>query len=303
MTTVRKALAEDFEAVLPLLLHFNADAEKWKALFFNHWQHQEDYYGFVLTDGDRIVGFLGAIFSSREINGRKEKFCNLSTWIVDEHYKKHGLSLFLPVLELEDYTVTNFSSAEKTYIISKKLGFEDVEFNLQYVFPFPRFGFKDNIKLEYSLPRICQILHGPDLRIFEDHIKFDCHHILITRGEEYCYLILKKTKAYLKPVYYMNRIFQKVLKTSFIQENAFLGHVHYVSNKPLFKEVIAGAVFPVCAKLKVLGLLLNSSWLTGVDDVSIQPYKTFSSPLFKSKTIQKENIDTLYSEIFLINNQ
>lgn len=301
MVTVRKAYVEDFDGILPLLLKFSTDVPTWKKLFVNHWNHPENYYGFVLTDEEKIIGFLGTIFSSRVINGKVEKFCNLSTWIVDEQYKKHGLSLFLPILELEDYTITNFSSAEKTYIISKKLGFEDIESNLQYVFPVGGGAFEKSVEVEFKNGKIEEALTGENLKIFKDHLSFDCQHVLIRQGEEICYLIIKKTPAYLKPVYYTNRVCQVLFRSNLVQRNAFLGHIHYVSNRELFKKVIGAVCLEICWEMKTLGLLANAAWLKGSQKVILKPYKTFSAPLFKSTSVKKEEVDSLYSEIFVIN--
>ncbi|WP_460891925.1 hypothetical protein [Rufibacter soli] len=301
MVEVRKAYADDFEGILPLLMNFNKDVSIWRNLFINHWNHKENYFGFVVTDEEKIVGFLGGIFSSRIIRGQQEKFCNLSTWIIDEKYKKHGLSLFLPVLELDEYTITNFSSAEKTYIISKKLGFEDIEPNLQYFIPTFRSRTLKGLSIELDPLKIEKVLKGEDLKIFKDHLNFQCHHIYINHGDEYSYLVVKQTQAFLKPVYYVNRFFQKIFKTNFIQEHALLGQLHYVSNKSLFQSSLGSISWEICRRLKIIGLVANAAWLGECKGIKAWPYKTFSSPLFRSTSLKKEDIDTMYSEVFIIN--
>jgi hypothetical protein len=301
MIEVRKAFAEDYEAVLPLLLKFNPSKEVWKALFTNHWTHPENYFGYVLTDNFKVVGYLGGIFSNREINGQVEKFCNLSAWIIDESYKKHGLSLFLPILQLEDYTITNFSSAEKTYIISKKLGFEDINTRLVYIPPIPQLAGKRKVEIEIDTPDFEKHLDAKDQKIYKDHLKFKAHHIVLSDENEYCYLIIKKEPAYIRIVYYLNSVFRKIFKTNMVQEKLLLGRVHYMSNKRFFGSSVNAFTAAICGKLRIIGLLLDERWLKGSNVMYKKPYKTFSTPVFKTKSLQGEEIDTLYSEHFLIN--
>lgn len=300
MITVRKAYAEDYEEVLPLLLKFNADSSKWENLFKNHWHNKEDYFGFVLVNGEKIIGFLGTIFSTRFINGQEKKFCNLSSWVVDNQYKKHGLSLFLPVLELEDYTITNFSSAEKTYIISKKLGFEDLESDFRVLYPsFNLLSLSRKAEVVFDHQLIIRTLSAKDLKIFEDHKKFKCVHILIKSGGDYCYLIIRKSKAYLRSIYYLNRLVSLVFRSDYVANNVFLGHLHYISNKELFCTSYKSIVNKVCAKKRLLGLLVDQRQL-GRELTLRNQYKVFATPIFRSTHVSRKDVDSLYSESFLL---
>lgn len=300
MIEVRKAYADDYLEVLPLLLKFNSSIDTWRKLFTNHWQHPENYFGFVLTDSGKVIGYLGTIFSERLIKGKNEKFCNLSTWIIDENYNKHGLSLFLPVLELEGYTVTNFSSADKTYVISKKLGFEDLGSDLRFISPWPKIRLNKDIEVFTQKESLAVFLEEPDRKIWQDHNSFNCIHIVLRKGTETCYLILKKKRADLKVIYYLNRVINVIFKSNIIRDKAFLGQIHYVSNKVLFAQVIDAVSWQLSWKFGLLGLLCEASWL-GEKAKDKKSFKVFSTPLFKSQTVNRENIDSLYSETFVLN--
>ena len=81
MTIVRRAVAIDFEETYPLFVKFNnshLSKEDWRQLFVDHWRSNEGYFGYVLEDKERIVGFLGLMFSRRVINVKEEKFCNIN---------------------------------------------------------------------------------------------------------------------------------------------------------------------------------------------------------------------------------
>ena len=79
MAIVRKAVLQDFQKAYPLFVKFNnprLSKNDWQQLFVDHWRSNEGYFGYVLEDKERIVGFLGLMFSRRVINVKEEKFCN-----------------------------------------------------------------------------------------------------------------------------------------------------------------------------------------------------------------------------------
>ena len=98
MTVVRKALVDDFDDTYPLLKNFNNSAlakEDWKQLFINHWKTDTDYFGYVLIDGKKVVGYLGMLFAIKVIQGEPHKLCNISSWIVQKQYRNDlQVSLF-----------------------------------------------------------------------------------------------------------------------------------------------------------------------------------------------------------------
>src|SRR5215468_5831498 len=96
MPIIREARADDFKRVYPLLLAFknpHVKEENWRQLFVDHSGLQNDRFGWVLVDGDEVVGFIGTIFSDRTIRGQTVRLCNLSNWIVKQEYRMHSLAL------------------------------------------------------------------------------------------------------------------------------------------------------------------------------------------------------------------
>ena len=82
MAIVRKAVAQDFEKTYPLFVKLNnphLSKDDWRQLFIDHWHTNKGYFGYVLEDGEHVVGFLGLIFGHRTLNAQKEKFCNITT--------------------------------------------------------------------------------------------------------------------------------------------------------------------------------------------------------------------------------
>ncbi len=101
-----------FEDIRPVLSAFNAppgDSPLWKGLLSTSWPVEEDHRGYALMEKGEAVGFIGLIFSRREIDGRMEKFCNVSSIVTTEEHRHESMALIKPLLGLKDYTITNFT--------------------------------------------------------------------------------------------------------------------------------------------------------------------------------------------------
>src|SRR5262245_64825043 len=85
MMVVEKGTPAMFDDVYPLLSELDGSysREKWREIFDYQWESDEGYVGYALVDGRKVVGFNGAIFSRRIIDGREARVCNLTSWIVD----------------------------------------------------------------------------------------------------------------------------------------------------------------------------------------------------------------------------
>ena len=126
MPELKRVDASCFEDVHALLLQFRnprVTEDQWRSLFAPRWNQDEGYAGYALTDRGRVVGFLGYLFSSREIQGRPTRFCNLSSWIVEPEYRSDSLKLLMPALKLREHTVTNLTPRPSVAKILEKVGF------------------------------------------------------------------------------------------------------------------------------------------------------------------------------------
>ena len=126
MLTVEKVNSNMFEDVYKLLNKFNntrVNKSHWKNLFCYPWATPEDYVGFKLQNDQTIVGFIGLIFCKREIRGEIHKFCNLTSLIVEEEYRKESLALFLEIRKIEGYTLTILHHRRKFILFVRLLDF------------------------------------------------------------------------------------------------------------------------------------------------------------------------------------
>ena len=64
-----------------LRTHMNPQ-DSWARVCVPPWKVDAPNHGFMLRDGQRVVGVQLAFYSERLVNGRTERFCNLGAWCV-----------------------------------------------------------------------------------------------------------------------------------------------------------------------------------------------------------------------------
>jgi len=284
LLTVRKAKAEDFEAIYPLLQEMDSSLAKsdWQQLFVTHYGGSEDYFGYAAFDQNRAVGFMGLIFSERLIRGKPEKICNMSTWIVKKEYRKEGvgLSILSEVVSLaNNYTITGLNPGNKAVLSAyKSFGYKELDTISKILLPVPTLSLlfnKCSIELNPDIVRRC--LNDKDLKFYHDHLKFRCLHFVIKTKDNYCYFIAKKTK----------------------RKNMPLAEIHYISNFDVFFEFMPQIRFLVCLRLGILGLLMDERFLMGHNikysiNCSVRR-------IFLSNTLGRNDItDNLYTELLIL---
>ncbi len=311
MITIKEAFAKDFEDIYPLLQEFNnatITKEKWQSLFIKHFNSSNDHFGYILLDDSKIVGFQGVVWSIREINNKEYTFCNLSSMIVKKEYRSESLKLRIHATSNENYVYTTFTSSEKNYAIGKYLGFKELNEKLQLISFFPKLShLLRKYQLIYNAEEIKNILNEIHLKIFEDHIKFNCTHFIIKDKNQYCYIILKK-KDFAPNVLNSSKVynlfdsvFYKLFKRSIIKKRLIFGYIHYISNFELFYNSINSKCLRICKNLKLDGLIIDERYLK---DSKTKIFFTYPnkhiSRLYKSYSLKPIDIDYLYSELFIL---
>src|SRR3989338_3551957 len=282
MSIIKKAKVEDFETIYPLLqgLHNSRlTKDTWRQLFVDHWNQQQDYFGYVMMDNDKAVGFLGLVFSERLINKRIEKFCNMSSWIVKEGYRSESIPLLFPILGRRDLTMTVFTPSAITYSVLKKFGFQEITSHRKLIPAVSLGGFLNkefSIVLDKEGVRHC--LDERDSKIYSDHLRFNCIHLVIKTQEGNCYIILKKCKEKRLP----------------------FAEIHYIGHLGIFLKYITAANIKICLPLRILGLIVEERHLRGNHSQRLAAIKSCRRILYKSPSLEKTDIDTLYSELFVL---
>ncbi len=279
MPTIRKAMPDDFERVYPLFSGFREprpSKEKFQKLFIPRWGSEEAHVGFILEEEGEVVGYLGTLFSIREINGRKEKFCNLCTWIVKEEFRTEGLLLLFQVLRMKDVTVTNFTGNRVAPLLMK-FGFRPLDAEARILLPFPSFG--DECEVLFDASRIAPLLDSRDRRVFEDHREFDTPFALLKTREGNSLISFGRTKRKRLP----------------------LLEIHYLSRRDVFINHVGHLLPKLCFYTRTVGLMVGEHYLKG----KTLPF-SLSIPqrqirLFRSSRVSVEEMDTMYSELQVLN--
>jgi len=282
MPVVRKAQAEDFEKVFPLLLGLDApqSMDSWRQLFVDHWGAGEGHFGYVLIDKERVVGFLGIISSNRYLRKRIQKICNITSWIVQPKYRNAGIQLLLPLLSIRNCTLTNLTPNRQVYKILTALGFKEFERSCRLIFPIPASRqFVKKCILTADRDIIGQQLDDDNLTIYNDHLSFKCIHQLLISNHGYCYMVISRT----------------------LKRGLPFANIHYISDFNLFVEYIERIRLYLCARLKAVALIIDERILKGKKIRFSAKFRLQAPRLYKSDILNADDIDGLYSELLVLN--
>ena len=120
-------------------------------------------------------------------------------------------------------------------------------------------------------------LYNDELKIFHDHLKFNCKHIIVRTNIGNCYLIGKKV----------------------IKRNLPFLHIIYLSDKNLFNKYINYIRNDLMLELKIIGIIIYERFLMKYPIANSIKYNVGFKRMYKSEVLNENNIDYLYSELML----
>jgi hypothetical protein len=195
---LRTVGVEAFDEIYPLLAVFknpHMQKDDWRRMLFTYpWADPSiPQRGYALYAGGRAVGFMGTIFSKRELAGKTEPICSLSSWIVLPEHRDSSLKLVMPILRLKDFTVLNPTPSPEAYGIFKGLGFRPLETERLVLPPLPDMGDPRGAlssRIFRSHAALSRELRGPSRAIYDDlRTCSAARHILVRRGGRECYVV------------------------------------------------------------------------------------------------------------------
>ncbi len=276
-----------FDDIYPLLLDLDNthSREKWRSIFDYKWESDEGYVGYALVDDRKVVGFNGTLFSRRIIDGREVRFCNLTSWVVKEQYRSEAMRLVFPILNLRNYTLTNLTMNDKAWSITKRLGFKNLDTNTRLLFPAPELtgtAKEDSMVIVSDQTRITEILDPMNLRIFRDHLQYECGHLVIHDKYSYCYLLYtgKRYKKYNWEIPY--------------------GQIHYISNRSVFLKYLNKIKFHFLKNQKYLFLAVDERLIGNKPIPYSKVYQLKIPRMYKSEILTGDQVDNLYSELVVL---
>jgi hypothetical protein len=255
--------------------------QDWRRVFDYHWDTEEGHCGYALLEDGKVVGMLGMIFSERVINGSFHRFCNLHTWWVREDRRGWSLALLRPLLKLKGYTITHFTPCDKIRAVTKRLGFKPLNSQLKILLPldlFPRRRKLEVPALTYDAQAIEERLTEYDKRLLLDHRSYDCGHLLVSDGDEYCYLLYTFVERHRMPYC----------------------HIHYISNRHIFATKERAVRSSLLRRHRARFVAIDARL---VQDVKFHCSFDFWAPahaLYKSEEVKPEQIDNLYSDVVFL---
>lgn len=284
MITVQNATPAMFEDVHALLRRFHNPSmskEDWRRMLFQYpWPAEDDTRGHVLLDGARVVGFLGTLLSMREINGRRERFCNLSSWIVLPEHRARSLSLLAPILRLDAHTLVCATPSPVAHRLFVRTGHRVLEDRVLLLPPhatWPEISRLRRVTMTTDEDEIRSALTGEARRCFDDHRGSLGASLLLQRGGQTCW-----AKATLKR------------RSGF--RFAFLQHL---SNPRLFWECLPLARVGFLKMLRAPTLAVDARFAAGHHVPFSLSWRLTTPRLYRParEDIRPEHVDGLYSEL------
>jgi GNAT superfamily N-acetyltransferase len=277
MAEVRPITATDVVQVAEFLhrhLNRRLPASVWAEAIVAPWSTSSENHGFMLVSEQEVVGAYLAFYSERLINGASERFCNLAAFCVLEEHRGQGLRLVRALLSQPKYHFTDLSPSGNVVELNKRLGFTSLDTATVLVPNLPWSPVRD-IKLVSERKMIEETLVGTDLKVYRDHREAAAaRHILITRGTEQCYVVVRRDRRKNLP------LFASIL---------------YAGNPELLRQ----SIHHFCAHLLLrhrVPFTLAEIRLVGFTPRGI-PLRHPRPKMFKSKTLGPGAIDYLYSEL------
>jgi hypothetical protein len=260
-------------------LNTRLSVDDWARAVDVPWAVEKPNAGFMLLDGDEVVGVQLAFYSERILKGSRERFCNLGAWCVLPGYRFHGLRLLRAVLRQDGYHFTDLSPSGNVVGVNEKLSFSFLDTTTALVpnLPWPTLPGRGRIVSDRGL--IERTLTGVELDLYRDHAAAGAaRHVVLTRGNEWCYVIFRRDRRKGLP------LFASVL---------------YVSNPALFR-----AMGPRFAR----HLLIHHHALATLAEERIVAYRPRASyrlrsprrKMFRSPSLAPAQIDYLYSELVCV---
>jgi hypothetical protein len=168
---------EDLPAFAQFLnthLNPNIPPAVWAAAFRQNWGVAKPNNGFLIRDeAGAIVGGIGAIYAAYPVRGKREQFCNITSWLVMDKYRTQSMRLALALTSQPGFHYTDLSP---TAVVEQALRFlkfkpmnegRTVLVNL----PSPR-ALVSGASVESDPSRIEQVLDPASACVYRDHKQF-----------------------------------------------------------------------------------------------------------------------------------
>ena len=282
MVTLEKVDACLFPKLYQAFLHDDdplSNEQDWRNVFAYDLGNEEDYCGYAMLADGVVIGMIGMIFSTRDIAGTPEKFCNLHTWWVREDQRGRSLTLLKPLLGLKGYTITHFTPCDRVRAVCRRMGFHDLKIQLRLLFPL-RLGrgnpWGRDLSFNFEAPAFVDRLSETEQKICRDHQPYHLGHLHVRSPNDSCYIL-----------------YAHVVRHS-------LGpycHIHYISNRDFFQQHERAVRTELINRHRVRFAAIDTRLSREMRLARSMKFWSPAQGLVKTSTVAPESIDYLYSDV------
>jgi hypothetical protein len=253
----------------------NISIADWLRSFSQPWCPDAANHGYMLLDGDRIVGTLGAIYSDQLLQGKMEHFCNLAHWCVLKEFRRHSMMLAMKLVSQKNCHFTNLTPlpvVEKTLSFLK---FKPLDENHTVILvPANALGFS---RARISLDDESILLHAPpDLKkTYLDHRGVrGLRQMLVGQPGAWLYLAFRDIS-----IKHLNG-----------------AHILHSSDPELFSRYLGAVCRYLMLRRRIFAIRSDSRFLAKKPPFSVcQPFPV--PTLYRSETLNPAQVGNLYSEL------
>ena len=306
MTVELTPITDADVAAVADFLHANLNSRipppTWSCVMSVPWKVDAPNHGFMLRDGQRVVGAYLAFYSERFIADQVERFCNLGSWSVLPEYRLHSVRLLRALLAQDGYHFTDLAPSEKVESVNARLKFRYLDTSMALIphLPWPTVPYRTKISAHPDV--ITSTLVGPDLELYRDHAQAAAvNHLVLIRGSESCYIMFRKRWWRGHPVF---------------------AAILYVSNPSLFRRAVTPLaryllvhyrVVATFAELRIVGRRPRTSFALPHPKTLLRRHNsritrsyatryqgTIPPKMYRSASLEPDQVDDLYSELVCV---
>ena len=177
---VRPAHAADIEPVVTLLheqMNRKIAPGRWRRLMTYEWLEEKPDLGYVAEAGGRIVGYVGAVYSDRQIAGQRERLVNICAWYLEKAHRGAGGGerLMAEATANPDWHYNIMTSSSRTLEILRRVGYR--------VLDDTRYDWRRDggaaLPVEYNPARIAEGATDVERKILADHAGLPVTPVLV----------------------------------------------------------------------------------------------------------------------------
>ena len=261
-------------------LHANLNArlaaDAWARAIDVPWDVERPNAGFMLLEGEAVVGAHLAFYSERTIDGRLERFCNLGAWCVRPDHRFHALRLLKALLAQDGYHFTDLSPSGSVVGLNVRLGFRFLDTATAIIPNLPWLSRPGRDVISSNPALLERTLTGRELRLYRDHAACEAaRHVLLVRDERWCYVVFRKDRRKGIP------LFASIL---------------HVSDPELFRAMSGPLARYLLLRHGAAATLIERAVVERSPRLSLA-VKSPRRKMFRSPSLEPAHIDYLYSEL------